>query len=290
MDLITPENTRHGLLLEGRFRLLQVIADTDAGPIADALDQLTGEVVRVRAPAGPVDERLLGVLHPSLALPCWVAGRVVVYRDLGEGPITLGADARPALTRLQQAADQLLPLFEALHTHGLVHGTLGPDSVWIDPDGHLRVMDLGLRPAPTDDPRADVAALARWLVTWVEGAPPDDAETRPLLPPSLPPAVGRVLLHAMDPRPVFRPANAGALRRQLDDAIGLVTGDEAGASDEGPPSLADAADEPELMAAGGPPSALWVWAPVGACVLALGAAAAVSGAAALGLTAALLGL
>lgn len=220
-------------VLDSRFRVLQHIHSDGAGPVYDALDERTGEVVRLRVPVGPVDHRLLGILHEGLARPQCIAAddAYVVLQDLDDLPVVAGGP-ESALQRLQDLMASILPLFEDLHANGIVHGTVGPGSFWRDAYGGIRVTDLGLPNFDPDerttcpvadadplDPRVDVYALAATLIHLATGESPQDA----LCSAPLPELVLRALGLAMDPRPALRPIDASALRRELEDAIHLST-------------------------------------------------------------------
>jgi len=224
-----------GQVLDDRFHLLQVVQRDRAGTVFDALDAVTAEVVRLRATVGAVDPERLGILHPGLARPLAVAadGSYVVLQDLDDEP--LAPSLFPSLDRLSQLADAILPTLAALHAHGVVHGELQPSSFWLDRNGEVRLVDLGLAVAlghnphaepyvaperafgrDADDPRSDVYALAAVLFHHATGATPSPAA---LEQADLPEPLRQVFALALDPRPVFRPCDAGALHRALQEAL-----------------------------------------------------------------------
>ncbi len=224
-----------GQVLDGRFRLLQVVQRDRAGMVFDALDEVTAEVVRLRITVGAVDPERLGILHPGLARPLAVSadGSYIVLQDLDDEP--LEPALFPSLDRLAQLTDAILPTLAALHAHGVVHGELQPTSFWLDRHGEVRLVDLGLAVtlgrsrdtepyvAPErafgradDDPRSDVYSLAAVLFHLATGATPSPAA---LEQADLPEPLRQVFALALDPRPLFRPHNAGALHRALQEAL-----------------------------------------------------------------------
>mgnify|MGYP000120540541 CR=1 FL=1 len=225
-------------LVEGRFRLLTLLGDDAAGALYHALDEVTAEVVRMRIPVGAVDERLLGVQHPSLARHNGVTpvARHVITEDIDGQPLALEA-VGTALQRTHAVARQLLPLFAELHAHDVVHGHLGLHSVWRDREGHLRVVDLGLpsrldesslpfasperRRGEVQDARGDVYSLASILFGVASGSPPQTQALQPVAPhcTALPDAVAEVIWQAMDPRQSFRYADARALWDALEPVL-----------------------------------------------------------------------
>lgn len=209
-----------------RFHLLQRCEDGPVGWLYDALDEQTGQVVRLRVPRGPVDPIRLGIQHPTLARHLGVAdgGDYLVMEDLDGAPLRLSAEGSPLL-RLYEAAAQILPLFAELHAHGVVHGTFGLHSLWLDAQGHTRVVDLGIE-RPDDggpwgaperregghiDARSDVWALGSVLHAIAAGAIDGPAD--------LPADVLQVLGRARHARPVFRFADAGALWSALQPVV-----------------------------------------------------------------------
>lgn len=228
-----------GQVLDGRFRLLQVVTEDRAGVVFDALDEHSGEVVRLRGTVGPVDGQRLGILHDGLARPTAVSadGTYVVFADLDDEP--LRPPLFPSVDRMAHLAEAVLPTLAVLHEHGVVHGDLLPSSFWLDRHGQVRIVDLGLATqlsrrsgdaayvAPerafgrdADDPRIDVYAIAAILFHHATGVEPS-AEA--LQSADLPPAVRQVLALALDPRPVFRPIHAGAFHRALVGALERTT-------------------------------------------------------------------
>jgi len=225
-------------LVDGRFRLLTKHGEDAAGALYDALDEVTADVVRLRVPVGPIDQRLLGVQHPQLARQHGVTpdSGYVVTEDIDGEALGLVGDGS-AVQRVHEVAAQLLPLFAMLHSHDVVHGHLGLHSVWRDREGHLRVVDLGL-PARIDassrpwasperrrgeeqDARGDVYSLASLLYGVAAGHPPETSALKPAAPlcAALPDPVAHVLWQAMDPRQAFRYADAAELWDALEPVL-----------------------------------------------------------------------
>jgi serine/threonine protein kinase len=238
-----PSSITAGDVLDDRFRLLQHIHTDTAGAVYDALDEHTAEIVRLRTPVGAVDRRRVGILHDGLARPLLIAhdDRFIVLQDLGDEPLAPTSQGTP-VERLQDALRNIFPVFEALHANGVVHGSIRLSSLWADEEGAVRIMDLGLPQhadattdafsppevafgSPCEDPRGDVFALAALLYTWSTGRLPHRAG---LQGGSLPEPILRVFTRALATSPVFRPANATELRRDLEEALSLMAlpGDE----------------------------------------------------------------
>jgi hypothetical protein len=147
-----------------------------------------------------------------------------------------------------------------LHRLGLVHGSLDPSHVLLDPQGRpvlcgfggaatvgeaLPPDDLGLDPDTTAEPAVDVAGLGRLLAAWLDPAPsPDASLERPVSAArrrttrNRPSARSRELLaiaeHASRPDPLDRPGMQALLDAIRSAAPAATLG--PGADADGPPS------------------------------------------------------
>lgn len=145
--------------------------------------------------------------------------------------------ARGQLT-VGEMVTTVAPLFRALadlHTSGVVHGDLSPESVLFTADGRPMIGDLGMARllgrgrAPLDgtsgfaapeltagadtSPGADTYAMA--AIGWfcLTGAPPEPAARRPVLTalrPGTPPRLAALLTSCLSAEPAVRPSAAQA--------------------------------------------------------------------------------
>ncbi|MEL0265605.1 MAG: protein kinase [Synechococcus sp.] len=170
----TPAEAASGALLDGRYRLDELLSEADGMRLWRGADTLVGELpVAVRAWWGLSAEelaalqqrleRLKAVLHPQIPrlgeqLPAeggcwqvreWISGRT--YQDLQqarqERQLVFGSGEVLLLLR------QLLPALAALHGQNLVHGDLTPANlVRRDSDGLPVLIDFGLQDAVAGQP------------------------------------------------------------------------------------------------------------------------------------------
>lgn len=56
----------------------------------------------------------------------------------------LRQEATPPLAKVLSVMDQLLGVLDHLHKRGLIHGDVKPENILLEPDGTLRLIDLGL--------------------------------------------------------------------------------------------------------------------------------------------------
>jgi Protein kinase domain len=174
--------------------------------------------------------------HPNIA----------TIRDVGEKAglpylVTRVVErAKPLTDRLNQpwavdqAADLTMQVGQALehaYNKGLVHGSLSPDTVAVQPDGRVAVGDFGLAQlldlagvrlkqaaspytAPeratgqAPDPRSDVYSLAAILYTLLAHRQPQVVQGQVLAPsrfnPDVPPALDNLVVKALAPDPAER--------------------------------------------------------------------------------------
>jgi serine/threonine-protein kinase len=142
---------------------------------------------------------------------------------------------RLSLKEATAIVDQLLDLLAAAHQAGVVHGNLGPQSVFVGPSGAIKVVALGLaalyeRPI-SHDPLAPEAAQNQWddvdarTDLWAVGA------TLALLAgghafdlSALPPAVAEVVRRALAVDKQERWPDAFAMREALRQGVALGLG------------------------------------------------------------------
>jgi len=174
--------------------------------------------------------------HPNIA----------AIRDVGEKAglpylVTRAIErAKPLTERLNQpwavdeAADLTIQVGQALehaYNKGLVHGSLSPDGVTVQPDGRVAVGDFGLAQmldlvgvqlkqaaspyaAPeraagqAPDPRSDVYSLAAILYMLLAHRPPQVVQGQVLAPgrfnSDVPPAMDNLVVKALAPNPAER--------------------------------------------------------------------------------------
>ena len=56
----------------------------------------------------------------------------------------LKSEPRPPVAKVLAIMDQLLTVLDHLHKRGVVHGDVKPENILLEPDGALRLIDLGL--------------------------------------------------------------------------------------------------------------------------------------------------
>ena len=165
----------HTLLFEAR----DLVANT---PVLVLLDET--ETEHSDAPATRWG-RLRGIDHPVLprtrdhgveAGRAWVVCEVPAGEPLKEivgGRFGERVSRREAL----DVIDTLLSLLEELHDQGLVHGAVGPDTVFLADDGSVRLLPLVTAPArAVTDPGEDVRAVGELLRVMITGLDTEEAD------------------------------------------------------------------------------------------------------------------
>lgn len=158
----------HTLLFEAR----DLVADT---PVLVLLDETVTE--HSDEPATRWG-RLRGIDHPVLprtrdhgveAGRAWVVCDVPAgepLKDIVGGRFGERVSRREAL----DVIDTLLSLLEEFHDQGLVHGAVGPDTVFLADDGSVRLLPLVTAPAQAvTDPCEDVRAVGELLRVMIAG-------------------------------------------------------------------------------------------------------------------------
>lgn len=155
-------------LIEGRYRILQQIAEGDLGAIYMATDMETGGLCALQPIALPggasLDElqeevrqeaeRIQALDHPNIAPPGILRGRQEPFlvRDFIEGkPLDelLRWEAPLTLGRACSLAKQIAMALEAAHHAGIIHGDLKPANVLLtDNDGEETARVLGFSTLP----------------------------------------------------------------------------------------------------------------------------------------------
>ncbi len=161
-----PRRLKHWELsgLVGEGSLTQVYRARPAGAQGD---RPAAHAVKLLRPQRQQDARAVGVLrreaqvgrtvsHPHLipileagvhgppyfvVMP-WLAGRTLAEEQASQGPLDL-----PALLWL---ARQVAEGLDALHAAGWMHGDVKPANVFVSPEGHVTLLDLGFARRPDE--------------------------------------------------------------------------------------------------------------------------------------------
>lgn len=165
----------HTLLFEAR----DLVANT---PVLVLLDETDTE--HSDAPATRWG-RLRDIDHPVLprtrdhgveAGRAWVVCDVPAgepLKDIVGGRFGERVSRREAL----DVIDTLLSVLEEFHERGLVHGAVGPDTVFLADDGSVRLLPLATAPALTvTDPGEDVRAVGELLRAMIAGLGAEEAD------------------------------------------------------------------------------------------------------------------
>ena len=232
---------RPGDVLAGRYRLADLLSESDRGRFWLAHDSVLGRPVAVhvldaddpRAPAlmnaartsaSIADRRLLRVLDAEIR-----DGLCYVVNEWGRGTsldILLTRSGPVSPRRAAWITSQVASTLAKAHTLGHTHGRLSPENILIDEAGAVRIIGFaveaalyGRPPGTVSDDDADLAAIlgACLTGTWAGG-------TTSELPPT--PSTGG---HPMRPRQV----RAG-VPRVLDDLCQAALNPDSRGRHEGP--------------------------------------------------------
>jgi len=214
------------MLLGGRYRLWERLAEQDGSTEWRATDEVLARTVAVRtfppesqqareviaaarAAARVSDARLARVLDAD---ECAVPPYVVTEWPSGTrlGKLVAAGPVAPwrAASMIAHAAQALA----AAHEAGLAHLSLTPDSLWCDAQGQVKITGLGIAAALTgagaaDPARADTDGLARLLYAALTGYWP--GRDYPALPSA--------------PRPGGRLRAPAQIRLGIPASVGTVT-------------------------------------------------------------------
>ncbi|HEU5440403.1 MAG TPA: serine/threonine-protein kinase, partial [Ktedonobacterales bacterium] len=162
----------------------------------------TGLLQQFQASAGP----LAHLQHPYILplVDLGVAGELpyLVWPLVPTRPLSarLGQNVSLDLLTIGRYLDQLAAALEYAHEHGVLHGNLAPDGVYIQRDGRLLVADFGVRPL-LDTLRQDTQW--HYLYTVADPYPPEQALGRPAGTYTDVYALGALLYQLLTGRPVF---------------------------------------------------------------------------------------
>ncbi len=255
---------RPGVIVEGRFEIVREVGRGGFGVVYEARDLSLGRVVAFKVVGGGKG----AVREDRLVREAAAAARlshpnIVQLHDLGHsdyGPYLVLELLRgrtlaeilengplPARDALHVARDVAAALAHA-HSAGVFHRDLNPRNVFLDEDGHSKVLDFGLacafgqrgveggtpaymapeqwRGAPEDE-RTDVFALGVLIFEMLTGELPFPGETGardargpPVLEVPEPQQLGPLVQRMLARDPVARPRDAAAVARELDEMNG----------------------------------------------------------------------
>jgi hypothetical protein len=210
--------------------------DTKQAVTIKVLSRTLGKDPKIATRFRALSQTIRQLNHPNIA----------TIRDVGEKGglpyvVTRAIErAKPLTDRLNQpwavdeAADLTMQVGKALehaYNKGLVHGSLSPNEVAVQPDGKVAVGDFGLAQlqdlvgvqlkqaaspfaAPeraagqAPDPRSDVYSLAAILYMLLAHRPPQVVQGQVLAPgrfnPDVPPAMDNLVVKALAPNPAER--------------------------------------------------------------------------------------
>lgn len=183
--------------------------------------QVLAEPPAAQAPA--LQERLrqrARLVHPSL-VAVYDFGRLpggppyLVVEQVDGSPLSALVDQHPIKPRVAYPlALQLCEALQRVHDQGMVHGTLGPQTVWVTREGRIKLDGMGLAADAAGalswlQPRQgslaeDLRALGRTLHTLFAGAAPGPDGR---LARDLPPAFAAVLRRCLEPDRPYRRAD-----------------------------------------------------------------------------------
>ena len=152
-----------GMVLDGRFELIDLVARSNMASIFKAYDLKTNEAVAIKAPLLSVESDLGGyerfkreeeigltLDHPSILKFVKVGGeksRPYIVMEFLEGETLTGRMARIKPMPESEAARIVSGVCDALdylYRRGIVHRDLKPQNIILCRDGSLRLIDFGL--------------------------------------------------------------------------------------------------------------------------------------------------
>ncbi len=252
---------RPGVVVDGRFEIVREIGRGGFGVVYEARDLSLGRTVAFKVVSGGQgairEDRLLREAEAAARL---CHPNIVQLHDLGHseyGPF-LVLELLRGRTLADRLAAGVLPSGEAMHlvrdvaaalvhahSAGVIHRDLNPRNVFLDEEGHAKVLDFGLarafgqrgvqggtpaymapeqwRGAPEDE-RTDVFALGVLIFQMLTGELPfpgatgsRDARSTPILDAPELPQLGPLVQRMLARDPVDRPRDAAAVAREIDE-------------------------------------------------------------------------
>ena len=221
-----------GDLLSQRYRIGQILTQSAGEALYRAHDQISGNDVLIKefaSPGNPGDisdttqaEILLGLQHPNLVpasdrLTIAGQGSYVVW-DTGGNETLQGRLEKTGPMPYTEVVPLILNLCDAifyLHDHQppLAHGAIGLESIFVTPDGKVRLLYTGdqVKPLAESGKTSDVIDLGKTAYTLLTNLPPPEAsdginrtqiETRLQSDfPQIPASIGAVISRCVDTIP-----------------------------------------------------------------------------------------